>query len=258
MAGARRAVRTLQLYIFEREPRFMPPDTEVANLRGEAFLRAVRRAAWQPWRDARFWRDAARNLEGLPPAEVSGQLLARVCLSFQRIEIRSSELVQYCERYISERCQTLNTFELAAVLSYAIAASTGTPSPEALVKRVADEVCIEWRQRETVPWSAWRRLVCAAAEAGVPHQQLFATASPHLEENVKHMRSRDVVDVVTAFAAFGFRHTGLLAEVSRLLPSKGIANAEARTLEEAFTRLNYDAPPLHRIRKLHALAKHSS
>merc|ERR1719223_1351802 len=79
------AARTLQLYIFEAAPRRMPPFTQIREgWRLETLVRAVRRAAAHPWRDARFWRNAADHIAAAQPAEVTGRDLAQGCLAFRR------------------------------------------------------------------------------------------------------------------------------------------------------------------------------
>merc|ERR1719183_281291 len=95
--------------------------------------------------------------------------------------------------------------------------------------------------------------VSAVVAARVAHRPLFEAAGPHLMKGVEHMTSRDVVEVCTAFATFGFRHSGLLGEVARVLPSMSLNDAEVRALQEAFARLEFDAPLLQRLRELRAL-----
>ena len=55
--------RFLNLHIFDKAPRCLPPYVEhvelAKNLNDATLVRAVRRAALLPWRDARFWRRAA-------------------------------------------------------------------------------------------------------------------------------------------------------------------------------------------------------
>jgi len=249
--------RTLQLYIFETAPRALPPFVdELAQLPSEALARAARRAAWHPWRDAYFWRSMAQRTAAVAPRELAGRDLAQLCLSFRRIEFSSPELTSYCEKYLDERRQSLNTFELAAVLSYCAVAHTDTAASEDFTKKVADEVCSELRQqKEAVPWSAWRMLVSAAASARVPHQKLFEVASPHLARNARLMNGRDAVDICSAYALFRFKHHGLLTEVARFLPSMGLSDAEVWALQTAFTRLEFDAPLLERIRAVQSLSE---
>jgi len=218
-------------------------------------VRAVQRAAVHPWRDARFWRQAAATVAETRPADVSGRDLAQTCLAFKRIEFASPILAKYCEKYMDERRQALNTFEIAAVLAYFVAASTGKPDAQDFVRALADEACIEWRLKETVPWVAWRMLVTASANAGVAHQLLFTTASPHLCKSVQFMTGRDAVDVCDAYATLGFKHHALLDEIAKFLPSMGLSDSEVRMLQQFFDRLDVDAPLLHRIRELHSYDK---
>ena len=55
--------RFLQLHIFDRAPRCLPPYAELLSdarhLDDATLVRSLRRAALLPWRDARFWRRAA-------------------------------------------------------------------------------------------------------------------------------------------------------------------------------------------------------
>eukprot|EP00438_Fugacium_kawagutii_P019058 Skav215405 [mRNA] locus=scaffold271:124338:124619:- [translate_table: standard] len=60
--------RFLQLHIFDKAPRCLPPYVELLNVTqtqlvrqvdDATMVRALRRAALLPWRDARFWRRAA-------------------------------------------------------------------------------------------------------------------------------------------------------------------------------------------------------
>lgn len=250
------AARRLQLYIFNAAPRAMPPFVdELEQLSGEALARAARRAAWHPWRDAHFWRTVANHTAATMPSEMAGRDLSQLCLAFRRIEFASPELVSYCERYLEERRQALNTFELAGVLSYFAAACPDEASCEHFAQKVADEVCSEWRQqKELVPWTAWRMLVSSTADAGVEHQKLFEVASPHLARSARLMNGRDAVDVCEAYAAFRFKHHGLLTEVGRFLPSMGLSDAEVWALQAAFARLEFDAPLLQRMHELHSLS----
>eukprot|EP00747_Dinoflagellata_sp_TGD_P215663 gnl/TRDRNA2_/TRDRNA2_88333_c0_seq1.p2 gnl/TRDRNA2_/TRDRNA2_88333_c0~~gnl/TRDRNA2_/TRDRNA2_88333_c0_seq1.p2 ORF type:complete len:147 (+),score=29.09 gnl/TRDRNA2_/TRDRNA2_88333_c0_seq1:390-830(+) len=142
------------------------------------------------------------------------------------------------------------------VLSYFVAARSGTDSEkfEHFVRELADEVCTEWRQREAIPWTAWRSLVSAAADARVAHRRLFETAAPHLAGNVRLMNGRDAVDVCAAYAAFAYRHNALLSEVSRFLPSMGLDDAEVKALQASLERLEFDAPPLRRLAELHSFS----
>jgi len=249
--------RILQLYIFTKPPRAIPPVVNVKEIHGEAFLRAIRRAAWQPWRDARFWRDAAAHVAASPLEGLAGRDLAQVCLSFQKIQIGSAELTEYIQRYFAARRQSLNTFELAVVLSYFIGSHAGGPGTESFVQSVADEACIEWRQRETVPWSAWKMFVLAASQAGVPHQELFTLASTHLERNVRFMRGSEAVEICCAYAALRFKHTGLFNEISRFVSSMSLKDTEVEMLHEAFRELEHDAPLLQRIRELQVLGRYT-
>ncbi|CAK0825670.1 unnamed protein product [Prorocentrum cordatum] len=210
------AARELHLYIFERAPRALPPCVRPEGLAPRKLLRAVRRAAAHPWRDARFWRAAAAGVAAVPLGQMAGRDLAQACMAFRRVEFTSPVLTAYCERYVSERRQLLNTIELAAVLLYAAAAHDGGGAGTAeFVRLLADEACSEARLSENVPWSAWRMLVSGAARAGVAHQRLFAAASPHLARGAPQMSGRDAVDVCAAYAAFRFKHHGLLAELVR-------------------------------------------
>eukprot|EP00933_Yihiella_yeosuensis_P031792 TRINITY_DN25411_c1_g1_i1.p1 TRINITY_DN25411_c1_g1~~TRINITY_DN25411_c1_g1_i1.p1 ORF type:complete len:263 (+),score=43.13 TRINITY_DN25411_c1_g1_i1:88-876(+) len=247
------APRYLQLYIFEKAPRGIPPITDLRGLRGESLVRAVRRAALHPWKDARFWRQAASHVSSASPDKLSGRDLAQVCMAFSRIEFPSPILSRYIQKYVEERRQALNTFELAAVLMYFSSASAGSVGSEDFVRLLADEAVNEWRQRETIPWSAWRMLVTGAAQAGVNHKQLFTVAAPHLAKNAKFMNGRDAVDVCSAFAEFRFRHNALLSELARFLPSMGLADREVMALQAAFDRLEFDAPLLLRLRELRGL-----
>mmetsp|Transcript_112571 Transcript_112571/g.352061 ORF Transcript_112571/g.352061 Transcript_112571/m.352061 type:complete len:227 (+) Transcript_112571:110-790(+) len=217
-------------------------------------VRAVKQAAWHPWRDACFWRKAAAHVAAIPPGQLASRDLAQVCLAFRRIDYSSNVLADYCKTYVGERLQHLNMFELAAVLLYFATEYAGTPGSQDFVRKVADEACIEWRQRENVPWSAWRMLVCSAALAGVAHQQLFVTASPHLVQSVKLMSGRDAVDVCNAYATFRFKHHGLFTEVARFLPNMGLNDREVAQLQAAFQRLEFDAPLLKRIQELRSYA----
>mmetsp|Transcript_126787 Transcript_126787/g.370623 ORF Transcript_126787/g.370623 Transcript_126787/m.370623 type:complete len:259 (+) Transcript_126787:52-828(+) len=240
----------LQLYMFNGALRSMPPITEVKGLHGTAMVRVLQRAAWQPWRDAFFWRQAASKVASTQPVELSGRQLAQICSAFQRIDFASHELAQYCRRYLSERQQTLNTFELAAVVMYFSAVNRDAPDLQEFVRQIADEVCIEWRQREAVPWIAWKMLVSSAAVARVGHQHLFASASPHLSRSVRFMSGRDAVDVCSAYAMFRFKHHGLLQEVHRFLPSMGLSHRDICELRAAYDRLGFDVPLLGEIHEL--------
>ena len=60
--------RFLHLHIFDKAPRCLPPYVEhfmqsssegAKHLDDATLVRALRRAALLPWRDARFWRRAA-------------------------------------------------------------------------------------------------------------------------------------------------------------------------------------------------------
>merc|ERR1712129_257444 len=186
---------------------------------------------------------AGSRVAASAPLDLAGRDLAQLCLSFRRIEFASPELSRYCELYMDERRQALNTFELAAVLSYFAVACADAATCEDFTRKVADEVCSEWRQqKEVVPWSAWRMLVSSAASARVDHRQLFEVASPHLARSARLMNGRDAMDICSAYAAFRFKHEGLLTEVARFLPSMGLSNAEVWALESAFARLEFDAP----------------
>lgn len=57
--GAVETERFLHLYIFDKAPRCLPPYLDLARRSDDFFVRALRRAALLPWRDARFWRRAA-------------------------------------------------------------------------------------------------------------------------------------------------------------------------------------------------------
>lgn len=241
----------LQLYIFETRPRALPAYPELGSLSGETFLRAVRRAAWLPWRDARYWRQAASLLAARPLEHVSGRELAQVCFAFNRIGFVSPVLANFCERYLGNRRQALNMFELAAVLAYVATVCMGSPGGRALAIKLADEMCIDWRQRETVPWTAWRMSVCALARGTVAHQALFSAAAPHLARNVPSMSGRDAADIVMAYATFGFKHHGLLSEMSRFVPSMGLTAREANDLRQAFARLGFDAQVLRALESVH-------
>ncbi|CAE7596354.1 ACER3 [Symbiodinium natans] len=241
------AERFLQLYIFEKAPRCLPPYVDLRNLHGDGLVRAVRRAALHPWRDARFWRRAAEHVSTMEPGKLPGRDLAQVCLAFRKVDFPSVLLSQYCQQYLQTNYQNLNTFELAAALNYFCFAGAGLAGGDDFIRAAADEAVNDWRLRETVPWSAWRMLVTAAAEAGIDHQRLFGTAAPHLARNVKFMSGKDVVDVCGAFAEFRFKHHGLLGEVSRFLPALGLSGAEAAALEASFQRLDFEAPFLQRI-----------
>lgn len=232
----------------------MPPCTEPEALAGEALVRAVRRAAWHPWRDAQFWRRAAGRVAASTPAELASRDLAQICLAFRRIDFASPTLANYCERYMEERRQAPNTFELAAIAAYFAAACSGSSGTREFVQMLADEVCAEWRQREAVPWSAWKMLVAAAADTGTEHRKLFETASMHLARNAQFMHGRDAAEVCAAYAAFGFKHNGLLGALARFLPSMGLTDAEVQALQEAFVALGFDAPMLSRIRELRGRA----
>lgn len=246
----------LQLYIFEQPPRALPPVTDVAGLWGRPLVRAVRRAAGHPWRDAAFWRSAAERVAAGPAADLAGRDLAQLCLAFRRVEFFASPaLAAHCELYLAERRQALNTFELAALASYFAPARAGTPGAEEFLRSLADEVCIEWRKSEMVPWSAWRMLVSAAAEGGVPHKELFELAAPHLARSVQFMGGRDVTEICEAYAAFRFRHSELLEEVSRFLPSLGLAPEDVRAIEVAFDRLDFESPMLGSMRELRGYAR---
>lgn len=230
----------------------MPPVTDLEGLKGEALTRAVRRAAWHPWRDAQFWRSAATQVAQVPPSHVAGRDLAQMCLAFRRIQFASPVLAQYCERYFDERRQALNTFELAAVLLY-FAAARIAPESEKFAHELADEVCNDWRHREVVPWTAWRMLVTSLADMDVSHQKLFEAASPQLAQSARLMNGRDAVAICEAYAAFRFKHHGLLSEVAKFLPSMGLRDGEVWALHTAFAELEFDAPLLHRIRELRGL-----
>lgn len=67
--------RFLQLHIFDKAPRCLPPYVELLNgatqtrcLDDATLVRALRRAALLPWRDARFWRQAADVVAKKPMA----------------------------------------------------------------------------------------------------------------------------------------------------------------------------------------------
>jgi len=246
----------LQLYILERAPRSMPPWTELPEgLSRLALARVVRRAAWHPWRDATFWREAAQRAESRPTEALAGRHLAQLCLAFRHIGFASPVLAAYCERYFKEQRQGLNTFELAAVLTYFAGVCARAPGAEAFVEHLADEVCSDWRKREVVPWSAWRMLVVAAAESGVAHRGLFETASTHLAKSARLMSGRDAVDICSAYAAFRFKHHSLLGEVGHFLPSMDLTDSEVWALQTALARLDFEAPLLHhRLRELRGLA----
>lgn len=237
----------LQLYIFVKPPRAMPAYPELDALSGESFVRAVRRAAWHPWRDARYWRHAAALLAKRPLQDVSGRELAQVCFAFNRIGFASPTLASYCEQYVEERRQALNMFEIAAVLTYIASACAGAPDGRTLAAHLADEMCIEWRQRETVPWTAWRMSVCALARGGVAHQALFTAAAPHLAQSVPAMNGRDAADISNAYATFGFKHHGLLSEMARFVPYMGLSASEAVEMRQAFSRLDFHAPLLESL-----------
>eukprot|EP00927_Polykrikos_kofoidii_P040289 TRINITY_DN34475_c0_g1_i1.p1 TRINITY_DN34475_c0_g1~~TRINITY_DN34475_c0_g1_i1.p1 ORF type:complete len:272 (-),score=40.30 TRINITY_DN34475_c0_g1_i1:76-798(-) len=230
----------------------MPPFTQIREgTRLETVVRAVRRAAAHPWRDARFWRKAAERMAAAQPAEVTGRDLAQVCLAFRRIEFFSPSLARYCELHVGERRQALNTFEIAAVASYSVLRGPSEESGDAVfVRTLFDEACADWRRREVVPWVAWRMLICAAAEANISHQILFATASPQLAQNVRLMTGRDVAEIGRAFAVFGFKHHGLLSEMSRFLPSLGLSDTEVKEVKTTFARLDFEEPMLRRMSEL--------
>jgi len=244
----------VQLYIFKKAPRALPPCFELEGLGGKQLVRALRRAALHPWRDAKFWRQAAVQVEAIPPGDLLGRDFAQICTAFRRIDFASPVLSDYCEAYIQKRKQALNTFELASVLSYHVSASGGQEETKKFAKQVADEVCIEWRQREVVPWSAWKMLVCAAVQSGEAHTGLFKLASPALASNVQFMTAREVTEICEAYAAFRFKHQALLSEVSRFVPSMGLRDHEVKSLQGAFQTLNFEAPMLQRIHELRTYA----
>lgn len=246
------ASRTLRLFVFSDGPRALPAgvrDVEGA-VWGEALLRTIQRAAAQHWRDAHFWRTAAAHVAAAPLGALVGRDLAQVCLAFRRIEFSSPELCRCCERHVSDHRRGLNTFELAAVSQYVAASQAGSAEAQDFMQQVADEACTDWRQRETVPWPAWRMLVCSAAQAGTPHQQLFKVAAPHLAKNVPSMLARDAVDVCAAYAAFRFKHHVLLSELSRFLPSMGLNDREVLAMQDALKELDFESPPLQRLHEL--------
>ncbi|CAE7528248.1 ACER3 [Symbiodinium sp. CCMP2456] len=183
----------------------------------------------------------------MDPQKLPGRDLAQVCLAFRKVDFPSTVLSQHCQQYVQNNYQNLNTFELAAVLSYFCFAGAGLSGGDEFIRAAADEAVNDWRLRETVPWSAWRMLVTAAAEAGIDHQRLFGVAAPHLARNVKFMSGKDVVDVCGAFAEFRFKHHGLLGEVSRFLPAMGLSGSEAAALQASLQRLEFEAPWLLRI-----------
>eukprot|EP00435_Cladocopium_sp_Y103_P048056 s2927_g14.t1 len=249
--------RFLHLHIFDKAPRCLPPYVEhfmqgastegAKHLDDATLVRAVRRGALLPWRDARFWRRAA---DAVAKKEMAGRDLAQVCLAFRRVDFPSRILSQHCLSYVTSASPTFNTFELSAVLAYFSSAGAGLPGAEDFICKIADEAVAPWRQRETVPWSAWKMLVTASAEAGVDHQLLFTTAAPHLARNVKYMNGRDAVDVCGAFAEFRFKHNALLAELARFLPAMGLSDAEVAAMQGSFQRLDFDAPMLRRLQQL--------
>ena len=156
--------RFLQLYIFEKAgqverllrgespqllseaPRCLPPYVDLQNLTGDSLVRAVRRAALHPWRDARFWRRAAEHVSALDPQKLPGRDLAQVCLAFKRVDFPSTVLSQHCQQYVQSNYQNLNTFELAAVLSYfcfAGAGLSGIPTEGGLNGQLQHALAIE-------------------------------------------------------------------------------------------------------------------
>jgi len=242
MATKSRAL--LQVYIFQKLPQNMPPVTNLTNCHWKDLVGAIRRAAVHPWRDALFWRQAAVGVSSVPPSILPGRDLAQVCLAFRTIGFKSPRLAHFCRSYLDERRQGLNTFELSALLLYYTSISSGARDDQEFVRNIAHEACIEWRKREKVPWSAWKMLVIAVADARVASQQLFATASPHLTQGVQFMAARDAVDVCNAFATFRFKHHGLLSEVSRFAPSMGLKVQDVHDLTNAFNKLEFEHPPL--------------
>lgn len=248
--AATAGIRTVRLFVFEDGPRAAPRGLDLGEIWGEHAVRRIQRAAWHPWRDARFWRQAAAQVAAVPAGQLSGRDLAQVCLAFRRIEFSSLELCACCEREVEERRQRFNIFELAAVALYAASAQGSASTAHDLVVRIADEACLEWRQRELVPWSAWRMLVSGAAGTGAAHQELFKVAAPHLSKSVPQMSSRDAVDICAAYAAFRFKHHALLSELSRFLPSMGLTDREVSALQGSFERLDFESLPLQRLKEL--------
>ena len=50
------------------------------------------------------------------------------------------------------------SLRLAAVLSYFSTAGGGMPGSEDFVRLLVDEALLPWRQKEAVPWAAWKML----------------------------------------------------------------------------------------------------
>ncbi|CAJ1459330.1 unnamed protein product, partial [Effrenium voratum] len=54
----------------------------------------------------------------------------------------------------------------------------------------------------------------------------------------------------SAFASFRFKHQGLCSELEAFVPSLGLSGQEAHALQDAFERLDFEAPMLLRLRQL--------
>lgn len=240
----------MSLFIFERGPRAAPAGLELGKVWSERHVRSIRRAAAHPWRDASFWRQAADQVAAVPAGSLPGHDLAQVCLAFRRIEFCSQQLCTRATEEVQERRQRLNVFELAAVAFYVASAQGSTPAAQKLIQTIADEACLEWRQREAVPWAAWRMLLAGAAGAGAAHQELFKVAGPPLTASVPLMSGRDAVDICAAYARFRFKHHALLGELSRYLPSMGLNDREVWALQESFEQLGFESLPLQRLQEL--------
>ena len=92
--------RFLHLHIFDKAPRCLPPYVEhfmqsssgAKHLDDATLVRALRRAALLPWRDARFWRRAADVVA--KKDTMAGRDLAQAAPG--SLLIRSDQLQRYC------------------------------------------------------------------------------------------------------------------------------------------------------------------